>query len=75
MRKVNSQALDGVGGSVRHQGVAARYAAARTYSENELEGLVTAAEGKALLLVLDEVQDRTTSAPACARPLPPGRPR
>ena len=57
VRKVNSQALDGVGGSVRHQGVAARYAAARTYSENELEGLVTAAEGKALLLVLDEVQD------------------
>ena len=57
VRKVNSQALDGVGGSVRHQGVAARYAAARTYNENELEGLVTAAEGKALLLVLDEVQD------------------
>lgn len=57
VRKVNAQALDGVGGSVRHQGVAARYAAARTYSENELEGLVSAAEGKALLLVLDEVQD------------------
>jgi 23S rRNA (guanosine2251-2'-O)-methyltransferase len=74
VRKVNSQALDGVGGSVRHQGVAARYAAARTYSENELEGLVTAAEGKALLLVLDECRTRTTSAPACARRLPPAPP-
>ena len=57
VRRVNTQALDGVGGQVRHQGVAARYAAARLWAENELEGLVTAAEGKALLLVLDEVQD------------------
>lgn len=57
VRRVNTQALDGVGGGVRHQGVAARYAAARTWSENELEGLVSAAEGKALLLVLDGVQD------------------
>jgi 23S rRNA (guanosine2251-2'-O)-methyltransferase len=57
VRKVNTQALDGVGGSVRHQGVAARYQAARTYGENELEALVEAAEGKALLLILDEVQD------------------
>jgi 23S rRNA (guanosine2251-2'-O)-methyltransferase len=57
VRRVNTQALDGVGGGVRHQGVAARYAAARTWSENELEGLVSAAEGRALLLVLDGVQD------------------
>jgi 23S rRNA (guanosine2251-2'-O)-methyltransferase len=57
VRRVTTQALDGVGGSVRHQGVAARYAAARIWAENELEGLVTAAEGKALLLVLDGVQD------------------
>lgn len=57
VRRVNTQALDGVGGGVRHQGVAARYAAARTWSENELEGLISAAEGKALLLVLDGVQD------------------
>ncbi len=57
VRRVNTQALDGVGGSVRHQGVAARYAAARTWDENELAGLVEAAEGKALLLVLDGVQD------------------
>lgn len=57
VRRVNAQALDGVGGGVRHQGVAARYAAARTWNENELEGLVEAAGGKALLLVLDGVQD------------------
>ncbi|HBK45598.1 MAG TPA: 23S rRNA (guanosine(2251)-2'-O)-methyltransferase RlmB [Xanthomonadaceae bacterium] len=57
VRRVTAQALDGVGGSVRHQGVAARYAAARTWAENELEGLVEAAAGKALLLVLDGVQD------------------
>ena len=57
VRRVNTQALDGVGGKVRHQGVAARYAAARTWDENELEGLVEAAAGKALLLVLDGVQD------------------
>ncbi|MEQ4575296.1 MAG: 23S rRNA (guanosine(2251)-2'-O)-methyltransferase RlmB [Gammaproteobacteria bacterium] len=57
VRRVNAQELDGVGGGVRHQGVAARYAAARTWNENELEGLVEAAGGKALLLVLDGVQD------------------
>ncbi len=57
VRRVTGQALDGVGGSVRHQGVAARYAAARTWDENELEGLVEAAEGRALVLVLDGVQD------------------
>lgn len=57
VRRVNQQALDGVAGNLRHQGAAARYAAARTWDENELEGLVEAAEGKALLLVLDGVQD------------------
>ena len=57
VRKVAAQALDGIGGSVRHQGVAARYAAARTWDEHELAGLVEAAAGKALLLVLDGVQD------------------
>ncbi|MEA5123388.1 23S rRNA (guanosine(2251)-2'-O)-methyltransferase RlmB [Xanthomonas floridensis] len=57
VRRVNTQALDGVGGQVRHQGVAARYAAARLWAENELEGLVEAAEGRALVLVLDGVQD------------------
>lgn len=57
VRRVNTQVLDGVGGQVRHQGVAARYAAARLWAENELEGLVEAAEGRALVLILDGVQD------------------
>ena len=57
VRKVATQALDGVVGNLRHQGVVARYAAAKTYGENDLEGLVEAAEGRALLLVLDGVQD------------------
>ena len=57
VRRVTGQALDGVAGSLRHQCVAARYAAAPTWDENELQGLVEAAEGKALLLVLDGVQD------------------
>jgi 23S rRNA (guanosine2251-2'-O)-methyltransferase len=57
VRRVNTQAIDGVVGNLRHQGVVARYAAARTWSENELKGLVDAAEGRALLLLLDGVQD------------------
>ncbi|HAI93777.1 MAG TPA: 23S rRNA (guanosine(2251)-2'-O)-methyltransferase RlmB [Xanthomonadaceae bacterium] len=57
VRKVNAQALDGVAGQLRHQGVAARYAAARTWDEHELAALVEQAAGKALLLVLDGVQD------------------
>lgn len=57
VRRVTQQALDGVAGGLRHQGAAARYVAARTWDEHELPGLVAAAEGKALLLVLDGVQD------------------
>ena len=57
VRRVNQQALDGVAGGVRHQGAAARYAAVKTWDEHELEGLVETAAGKALLLVLDGVQD------------------
>ncbi len=57
VRRVASQALDGVVGGLRHQGVVARYAAAKTWSENELEALVEAADGRALILVLDGVQD------------------
>ncbi len=57
VRRVAQQALDGVAGGLRHQGAVARYAAAKTWSENELQGLVEAAEGRALLLVLDGVQD------------------
>ena len=57
VRRVPQQALDGVAGGLRHQGAVARYAAARTWDEHELEGLVEAAEGRALVLVLDGVQD------------------
>ncbi|MDQ3288488.1 MAG: 23S rRNA (guanosine(2251)-2'-O)-methyltransferase RlmB [Pseudomonadota bacterium] len=57
VRRVNQQALSGVVGNLRHQGVVARYAAAKTWDENELEGLVEAAAGRALVLVLDGVQD------------------
>ena len=57
VRRVATQALDGVTGNLRHQGVVARYAAAKTFGEGDLQGLVEAAEGRALLLVLDGVQD------------------
>ena len=57
VRRVAQNALDGVTGGMRHQGVVARYAAAKTWDENELPALVEAAEGKALILVLDGVQD------------------
>lgn len=57
VRRVAQNALDGVAGSLRHQGAVARYAAAKTWDEGELPALVEAAEGRALLLVLDGVQD------------------
>ncbi len=57
VRRVAQQALDGVAGGLRHQGAAARYAAAKTWDEHELPALVEATEGRALILVLDGVQD------------------
>ena len=57
VRRVAANALDGVAGGLRHQGVVARYAAAKTYNEDDLPELIEAAAGKALLLVLDGVQD------------------
>ncbi|RMH92968.1 23S rRNA (guanosine(2251)-2'-O)-methyltransferase RlmB [Lysobacter pythonis] len=57
VRRVAQQALDGVAGGLRHQGVVARYQAAKTWGEHELAPLVEAAAGRALLLVLDGVQD------------------
>ena len=57
VRRVNSQALEGIAGGLRHQGVIARYEAAKPMEESELPGLIEAAAGKALLLVLDGVQD------------------
>ncbi|MEZ0469804.1 23S rRNA (guanosine(2251)-2'-O)-methyltransferase RlmB [Luteimonas salinilitoris] len=57
VRRVAQQALDGVAGGLRHQGAAARYAAVKTWDERELPALVEAAAGRALVLVLDGVQD------------------
>ncbi|GAB2521763.1 23S rRNA (guanosine(2251)-2'-O)-methyltransferase RlmB [Lysobacter humi (ex Lee et al. 2017)] len=57
VRRVATQALDGTTGGLRHQGVVARYVAARTWSESELTELVESAQGRALVLVLDGVQD------------------
>lgn len=57
VRRVTENALAGIVGGLRHQGVVARYAAAKTWNEDELEGLIEAAEGRALLLLLDGVQD------------------
>ena len=57
VRRVAQQALDGVAGGLRHQGAVARYAAAKTWDEHELPALVEAAAGRALVLVLDGVQD------------------
>lgn len=57
VRKVNGQALEGAAGGVRHQGVVARYEAAPTVDERDLPELVEAAQGRALLLVLDGITD------------------
>lgn len=57
VRKVNSQAIGGVAGDLRHQGVVARYEAAKATAESELPALIEAANGRALILVLDGVQD------------------
>ena len=57
VRRVAHQALEGVAGGLRHQGAAARYAAAKTWDEHDLAELVEQAGGRALLLVLDGVQD------------------
>ncbi|QIK80151.1 23S rRNA (guanosine(2251)-2'-O)-methyltransferase RlmB [Lysobacter sp. HDW10] len=58
VRKVGKQAMEGIAGGVtRHQGAAARYAAAPVLDENALQDIVDQADGKALILVLDGVQD------------------
>lgn len=56
VRRVTAQALDGIAGKLRHQGVAARYAAAPMLDETGLLALV-AERADALVLVLDGVQD------------------
>ena len=57
VRRIALQALDGVAGGLRHQGVIARYEAPKQIEESALVGLIEAAAGKALILVLDGVQD------------------
>ncbi|GGA70742.1 23S rRNA (guanosine-2'-O-)-methyltransferase RlmB [Arenimonas soli] len=57
VRRVALQSLEGIAGGLRHQGAVARYEAAKATDEKELPGLVEAAAGKALVLVLDGVQD------------------
>ena len=57
VRRIALQALDGVAGGLRHQGVIARYEAPKQVEESALAGLIEAADGKALILVLDGVQD------------------
>lgn len=56
-RRVAQSALDGVAGGLRHQGVVARYVAAKTWNEDDLPELIESAGGKALVLILDGVQD------------------
>ena len=57
VRRIPLQALDGVAGGLRHQGVIARYESPKPVQEGELPALIEAAGGKALILVLDGVQD------------------
>lgn len=57
VRRVTNQALEGIAGGMRHQGVIARYEAAKQRDESELQGLIDGAEGKVLLLILDGIQD------------------
>ncbi|CAN5233818.1 23S rRNA (guanosine(2251)-2'-O)-methyltransferase RlmB [soil metagenome] len=57
VRRVPLQAMDGVAGGLRHQGVIARYESPPPVEESALPGLLEAADGKALILVLDGVQD------------------
>ena len=57
VRRVPAQSLEGIAGGLRHQGAVARYEAAKATDERELPALVEAAAGKALVLVLDGVQD------------------
>ena len=57
VRRVALQALDGIAGGLRHQGAIARYQAPKAVEESALPELLEAAAGKALVLVLDGVQD------------------
>lgn len=57
VRAVPSQALDGIAAGVRHQGVAGRYEGITTRDQSDLPALIAQAQGRALLLILDGIQD------------------
>lgn len=57
VRRIPLQSLEGIAGGLRHQGAIARYEAPKTTDEKDLPALVEAAQGRALVLVLDGVQD------------------
>lgn len=57
VRTVPHEALEKLSGGNRHQGVAASYAAAKNYDEDDIESLLEASQGAPLLLILDGVQD------------------
>jgi 23S rRNA (guanosine2251-2'-O)-methyltransferase len=57
VRTVPGDALEKISGGNRHQGVAASYAATRTFDEHDIDALLEAAAGPPLLLILDGVQD------------------
>jgi len=57
VRRVVLQALDGIAGGLRHQGAIARYVGARSHDDADLPALIEAAGPRALLLILDGVQD------------------
>ena len=56
VRTVASDVLERLSGGVRHQGIVAHYVAARSFDENDLDGLLEAS-ATPLLLILDGVQD------------------
>ena len=65
VRRVAQQALDGVAGGLRHQGAAARYAAAKPGTSMNCRRW-SAAEGRRCSSSSMACRTRTTSAPACA---------
>ncbi len=57
VRRIPLQSLEGIAGGLRHQGAIARYEAPKATDEKDLPALVEAADGRALVLVLDGIQD------------------
>jgi tRNA G18 (ribose-2'-O)-methylase SpoU len=70
VRKVNSQALDGVGGSVRHQGVARAMPPPAPTARTSWKAWSPQPRARPCCWCWTKCRTRTTSAPACARRLP-----